>query len=82
MLRDTDCVVTTIIAGTSCWCYLECNVMSAYSNKHDAYFDWETKVWDEEVCGDPACGFCQDRPETAEGVEDDTNKTLPRGEKE
>ena len=23
MLRDTDCVVTTISAGTSCWCYLE-----------------------------------------------------------
>ena len=51
--------------------------MSAYSNKYDSYFDWDTKVWDEEKCGDKKCGYCKDRPDTAEGIEDDTDKIAP-----
>ena len=49
----------------------------AYSNKYDSFFDWETKVWEEKKCSDKECGYCKDRPDTAEDIEDGTNNRHP-----
>lgn len=34
-----------------------------YSEQYDAYYDEGTNEWLEEVCGDPNCEYCMNRPE-------------------
>lgn len=34
-----------------------------YSAKHEAYYDEVKDIWLENVCGDPECGWCNDRPD-------------------
>ena len=35
----------------------------AYSIEYDAIYDEETNEWLEEVCEDPQCVYCKNRPE-------------------
>ena len=37
----------------------------AYNEKHDAYYNPYTMEWAEDVCINPDCEYCKDRPEKA-----------------
>jgi hypothetical protein len=37
-----------------------------YSAVYDAYYDDESLLWLEEVCGDNRCSYCSERPERPE----------------
>ncbi len=39
--------------------------LTAYSHKHDAYYNAGTGEWLEKQCSDKKCGFCKDRPAVA-----------------
>ncbi len=41
---------------------------------YDAYYDTVTYEWTEEVCGDPDCEYCKDRPEKHEHSGDDEQR--------
>jgi len=32
------------------------------SEKYDAYYDDAVNKWLEDICSDPGCEFCKDRP--------------------
>ena len=34
-----------------------------YSEEYDAYYDSETNEWLEEICEDPECEYCSNRPD-------------------
>jgi hypothetical protein len=43
---------------------------SAYSAKHDAWYDPDRNIWLEKKCEDPDCELCRDRPDTPREKED------------
>jgi hypothetical protein len=46
-----------------------------YSAKYEAYYDEVKDIWLENVCGDPTCGWCNDRPDKpSESADLDTGR--------
>lgn len=48
-----------------------CGATGVRSERYDAYYCPDSRVWLERACSDTSCGFCADRPETA-AMEDET----------
>lgn len=42
-------------------CY-DCCVIGEYNSQYDAYYCANCREWLEEICWDPLCEFCADRP--------------------
>lgn len=40
-----------------------------YCEKYDAYYNSETGEWYEELCYDPECEYCKNRPENYYGID-------------
>lgn len=45
------------------YCY--CGGTVEYSDKYDAYYCQESRVWLEKGCGEDDCHFCLERPKLA-----------------
>jgi hypothetical protein len=46
-----------------------------YSEEYDAYYDEETNEWLEDICEDPFCEYCSERPVRPGAGEKNSNET-------
>lgn len=44
----------------------ECDSLGILDMKYDSYFCPECLIWIEEICEDPNCSYCKNRPEFPE----------------